>query len=196
MKPYIIGLTGGIASGKTAAGKAMESLGAKIIDADVVSRKVTEAESEGFMRLKEAFPNCVDGDKLDRKRLKSMVFSDREKLQQLNSLTWTLIEEEIRRQIAKLSESDTAVLVVPLLFESGLDVLADVVVTVSADERIRLRRVISRDGVDEKTALSVINAQMSDAEREKRSDYVLDGNGELSSLEAEAKELYARLANQ
>ena len=125
-----------------------------------------------------------------------MVFSDREKLQQLNSLTWTLIEEEIRRQIARLSESDTAVLVVPLLFESGLDVLADVVVTVSADERIRLKRVISRDGVDEKTALSVINAQMCDAEREKRSDYVLDGNGELSSLEAEAKELYARLANQ
>ncbi len=196
MKPYIIGLTGGIASGKTAAGKVFESLGAKIIDADVISREVVKAGSVGLERLGKIFPDCVIDGELDRKRLKSVVFADEEKLARLNAVTWNLIEEEIRRRISGLCENDVAVLIVPLMFESGLERYADVVVTVSAGEDVRLKRVLERDGVGEETARSIMRSQLDDSEREKRSDYVLDGGGELSSLCASAAELYELLTRR
>lgn len=196
MKPYIIGLTGGIASGKTAAGRVFERLGAKIIDADVVSREVVKAGSEGFDRLKELFPDCITDGELDRARLKSIVFSDKEKLGLLNAATWELIGREISRRISELSESDVAVLIVPLLFESGLWRLADAVVTVSADESLRLKRVTERDGVSEETALSIIRSQTDENERVKRSDYVLDGNGDVTALEKSAAELYGEITRR
>ena len=176
MKPYIIGLTGGIASGKTAAGRVFERLGAKIIDADVVSREVVRSGSEGFGRIKELFPDCITDGELDRARLKSIVFSDKEKLELLNAATWELI--------------------VPLLFESGLWRLADAVVTVSADESLRLKRVTERDGVSEETALSIIRSQTDENERVKRSDYVLDGNGDVTALEKSAAELYGEITRR
>ena len=196
MKPYIIGLTGGIASGKTAAGRVFERLGAKIIDADVVSREVVRSGSEGFGRIKELFPDCITDGELDRARLKSIVFSDKEKLELLNAATWELIGREISRRISELSESDVAVLIVPLLFESGLWRLADAVVTVSADESLRLKRVTERDGVSEETALSIIRSQTDENERVKRSDYVLDGNGDVTALEKSAAELYGEITRR
>lgn len=196
MKPYIIGLTGGIASGKTAAGRVFERLGAKIIDADVVSREVVKAGSEGFGRLKELFPDCITDGELDRARLKSIVFSDKEKLGLLNAATWELIGREISRRISELSENDVAVIIVPLLFESGLWRLADAVVTVSADESLRLKRVTERDGVSEETALSIIRSQTDENERVKRSDYVLDGNGDVTALEKSAAELYGEITRR
>ena len=196
MKPYIIGLTGGIASGKTAVGAVMERLGARIIDADVISREVLETGSEGASRLKQAFPEAFDADVLDRARLRDSVFSDAERRKTLNSLTWELIGGEIKRRIALLKEDDVAVLIVPLMFESGMDSLADIVVTVSASPEVRLKRLLARDGVTPEIAVAIMNSQLSDAEREAKSDAVLHNDSTIAQLRDKTVALYHEILDR
>lgn len=193
MKPYIIGLTGGIASGKTAVGAVFERLGAIVIDADVISREVVANGSRGSTLLKEAFPESFSPLGLDRARLKETVFSDEEKRKKLNSITWTLIGDEIRSCIASLSEDDVAVLIVPLMFESGMNELADIVITVSASPEVRLKRLLARDGITPETALAIMNSQMSDSEREQRSDVILKNDSGIAELRDKAVTLYGEI---
>lgn len=196
MKPYIIGLTGGIASGKTAVGLVFETLGAKIIDADVVSRKTVELGSEGARRLKEAFAFAFDGDTLNRGRLKEKVFLSEDGKCRLDEIMLPLIEKEIEREAASLDGETVAVLIAPLLLESGLQRLCDTVVTVSAPYEMRLSRLLARDGIDASLAAAIMNSQLSDEERECRSDAVIRNDGDIKSLREQAKTLYNEICER
>lgn len=196
MKPYIIGLTGGIASGKTAVGAIFETLGAAVIDADVIARDVIKPGTTGFKRLKTVFEPFFDGDNLNRRALRERVFAEKSEKEKLDAIMQPLIRAEIEKRLADFDGGEIAVLVAPLLFESGLDEIVDVTVTVSADTDTRLKRILSRDGSSLQTAAAVINSQLTDAEREAKSDIVIYNNGDIKQLRDRASVVYNEICER
>ncbi len=193
-KPYVIGITGGIASGKSAVTGILEKLGAYIIDADIVSRSVTAEGSEGEELLKKAFPTAFIGGKLDRRILRETVFSDEAQLQKLNGITHPLIKAELKRLIDG-SGREIVFLAVPLLFETGCDKLCDKTVNVSADESVRIKRLMLRNtSITEEIARSILRAQADESERITRSDEVIYNDGSLEELEGKVVGFYNRVA--
>ena len=185
----VIGLTGGIASGKSAAAEMLKSAGANIIDADEISKKIS---GEVDRLLCEKFPSAVLGGKIDRRRLREIVFASDGERKKLESVLHPLIKREAERQINE-SEAKITVLVVPLLFEAGFNSLADVTVTVSCRESERIRRLKARDNISEELARKMIAAQMSDSERECRADYILRNDGSTAELRAKVLRLFSEL---
>lgn len=195
MKPYIIGLTGGIACGKTAVSDVLAERGAYVIDADIVSRAVVEPHTEGFKRLKEQFPSAFDENGLNRRVLKTLVFADKEKLKRLDGIMFPLIKKEVERRIAECPK-EVAVLVAPLLFESGFDSMADVIVSVSASTDVRLKRLIERDNISVETAVGILSSQLTDEERESRSDVVIRNDGSIKELRDKATTVYNEIVER
>lgn len=195
-KPYIIGLTGGIASGKSAVGSVFERLGAKVIDADLIARKVVEKGSVGYEMLKKEFSSAFGENGLDRRALRAQVFFSEENRRKLNDITHPLIIAQTYRETESLSAGDIAVLVAPLLFETGLDKLADITVTVSADTATRLLRLTERDKVSADTAMAMINSQLTDEQRESRADVVIRNDGTIKQLREKAAALYNEIAER
>ncbi len=139
----IIGLTGSVGSGKSTAAMLLQDLfGAKVVDADAVVYRLQEPQAEGFRRIISAFGTrfiAADGT-LDRKALASQVFSDDDELQKLNYVLHPLVWDELRSELKGLAGQDLVVLMVPLLFETGMDSLADITLLVTIDEAVRARR--------------------------------------------------------
>lgn len=177
-KKQVFALIGGIASGKTAASEIFARLGARIIDADIISREVTAAGTEGEKKLIERFPECVCDGKIDRRLLRKRVFSDEKERLALNAITHPLILKEIGRQVA---EADgTVIVVMPLPI--GLNRYAAVLGVYAPVEK-RIERLKKRDNIDEQLARSIISAQMSDEQVEKVSDFTFVNDGEPEELE-------------
>lgn len=194
----IIGLTGQSGSGKSYVSKAFEKFGAKVINADSVAHLALKTE-----RCKESLRNSFGDEIFDqngdvvRKALAKAAFSSRENTLKLNSCTHPVIIELIEDDIAKAKSTPGcrgAVLDAPTLFESGLDSLCTVVISVIADESLRLQRIISRDGLTDEEAQLRLNAQRGDSFYTERADIVLKNNGTLEELtqkaEKTAKELF------
>ena len=184
---YVIGLTGGIACGKSAVSNIFASFGVTIIDADVVSRFVMQDGGECAREVIRAFPLCANGSSIDRRKLREIVFSDKEKLAKLNSITHPRIKNEIVRRINEVD--GLVLLVVPLLFETGYDKECDMVISVIADVDNRINRLVLRDNIDRQLALEMINSQMSDEERIKRSDYLIENDSTIEELKNKVSQL-------
>lgn len=175
--PAVIGLTGGIASGKTVATNALRAAGFTVIDADEASRAITAHGTPAEKELMRMFPSAADGDTLDRKALREIIAENADARARLNSYAHPLIIREINRQISAAPKP--VVLSAPLLFETGLDGSCDAVVCITCPRETRLKRLIERDGTDTQTAERLIDAQLSDAERKERSDYIVSSNCEI-----------------
>jgi len=191
----IIGLTGGIACGKTTVAGMLNRLGAVIIDADAISRQLTAPGGAALPAIREAFGSQVflpDGT-LDRAALAAQVFSDSEKLQTLNRITHPMILSRLSEGIAACRENGTQIVVldVPLLFEVQADALADLTVCVTAPEEVQLQRLYARNGLSREQALGRINSQMPLAQKAALSDVVLDTHKPLHRLEEDVQELYS-----
>lgn len=177
---YIIGLTGGIACGKSVVSDIFEKQGIPIIDTDIISRKVMKEGEDCYKELVASFPDAVENGTLSRFLLKNIVFNDKQKLAILNSITHKYIKEETIKEIEK--QNSVAVIVVPLMFESGFDKLCDCIVCVSANKNERINRIISRDNISEELAENIIKSQLSDQERRAKSDYVIENNSSIEDL--------------
>lgn len=194
----IIGLTGGIASGKSAASRRFEELGIPVIDADVVSRDVVEPGSEALAAIAAHFGDDIlraDG-RLDRKKLRGIVFHDPAEKAWLESLLHPLIRDRIRQHL-RAAAGEYAILSSPLLLESGQDELVDRVLVIDAPEELQQQRAMARDGSDEATIQAIIDAQMSRRRRcEQASDIIVnDGSPEqLRKAVDEQHAYYRRLA--
>lgn len=191
MKKIVIGLTGGIASGKSVVSA---YLGKKpfvtVIDADLISREVFSDPSTA-QKIAVAFPECVSDGVPDRKLLRS-VFSDENKTKTLNGIMHPAIIETCEKRIEEAS-SRIVVLVVPLLFETGMDKLCDLTIAVVCDRKVRIKRLTERDNIDEAMADNMINRQMSDPERIEKADYVLTNDGKIEDLEAKADKILTEI---
>ena len=182
MSAYVIGLTGGIACGKSNLSSALRTAGACVIDADQISRALTAPGGEALPAIRAAFGSGVfAGDSLNRRALGALVFEDEKARERLNAITHPLVFKEMRRQLDGCAGA--AVLDVPLLFECGIDAWCDEIWCAYLPQREQVKRLMARDGLTRGEALGRIRAQMPAREKARRSDRVIrtDGSREESA---------------
>ena len=190
---YVIGITGGIAGGKTTVSDLIAKKGECVIDADVISREVVAPGTKGEKLLAEAFPEAFDDGVLDRGKLRETAFSAPEKLEKLDAITHPLIREEIEKRIEN-SDREQVYLVVPLMFESGFDELCDYVVTVVSDEDKRIKRLKARNNsITDELAEKIVHSQLTECERVTRADEVIVNNDSKERLEERVNEFYEEM---
>ena len=178
----IIGLTGGIASGKSTVSKYLAEKDFKVYDADKIAKDISEK------KLVQEEIILTFGDKIldengnvDRKKLKEIIFEDKEKLKQLNAI----IHPKVIDFYKELKEKNTDKIIifdVPLLFESGIDKFCDKILVVISDYEIQLDRIVERDKIDRELAAKIIKSQLSNEERIKKADVVIENNSSLEDL--------------
>ncbi len=184
----VIGLTGGIASGKTVVSDFLKEEGYCIVDADIVAREAVEKGSKGLKQLTDYFSDdiLIEG-KLNRKKLREIIFSDKEKLEAVNQILHPIIRELMEEKIK--SHKETVFLVAPLLFENKLDYLTDEIWLISCDLEIQIERVMKRDQSTKEEAISIIHSQMSLKEKEAMSDVIIYNNSDIDALITKVKNI-------
>ncbi len=193
-----IALTGGIACGKTTVAGWLRETGAVVIDADAISRKLTVPQGPALPAIRQAFGDAMFTPEgaLDRAALGRRVFGDQAAREKLNGILHPMILAMMRQEMENCRKAGVlnVVLDVPLLYEAGMEGLADKVICVSAPERLQLERLIQRDGLTREQALRRIHSQWSLAEKEKRADGVIHTEGPRRQVRADALQLYHRFA--
>lgn len=190
---FVVGLTGGIGSGKTAASDYLAAKGITVVDADVVSRLVVTPGQPALDAIREHFGAAViasDGS-LNRAALREIVFADPAEREALEAITHPAINTEIRRQIAA-STSAYTLLVSPLLLETSQHTLADRVLLIDAPEALQVARATARDGVPLKQVEAIIAAQMPRDQKRAHADDVLLNDGLLGHLHHDLDILHER----
>jgi dephospho-CoA kinase len=193
---YVVGLTGGIGSGKSTVSAMLAERGAIVIDADAIVREVQRKGTETFDAIVEAFGSEVVGPdgELDRPKLGRIVFADPEKRNVLTSLVWPKVGERVVEGLANAPDGSIVILDVPLMAETphGSRRNAEAVIVVDASRETQLEHLAAK-GVSREDAESRMAAQASREERLKIADHVLDNNGTLDELERQVDELWAKL---
>jgi len=173
----VIGVTGGIGSGKSTVSRMFLKYGAEVVDADEISRSITKKNGAAYSEIVESFGGRIlfqDGE-IDRKKLAEIVFSDKSKLMLLNSITHKYVFFEMQKCIDE-SESEVIVLDVPLLFSSDFRIKCDYTIGVTADMKERILRVKQRDGMVEEDIMHRIENQISDEELREKADFIIENN--------------------
>ena len=190
---FVVGITGGIGSGKTAVSDRFAARGIRVVDADLASRAVVEPGRPALEDIRRHFGAEVittDG-QLDRAALRARVFADAEERHWLERLLHPRIAEELRRGLAA-ADSPYAVLVSPLLLEAGQAQLVDRVLVVDVPEALQLARTMARDGNPEAQVRAIMAAQASRDTRLARADDVIVNDGTLEALDARVETLHQR----
>src|SRR5690606_24503159 len=191
MKPRVLGLTGGIGSGKSAVAEAFGELGVHWVDADHAARWVVEPGRPALAQIVRHFGEGVlaaDGS-LDRAALRGLIFQDPEQRKWLEQLLHPLIRQEVAEYLAK-AQSAYAIMVSPLLIESGQYRQTDRVLVVDVPEALQLQRAARRDQASEEQIRAIVNAQASREERLRHADDVLLNDRDLGWLKAEVERLH------
>ena len=197
----IVGLTGGIGTGKSTVSRKLRERGYPVIDLDVISREVIEypevidelVRNFGIEILESQ--NNISGKKsISRNKLRQTVFKEEKKVSVLNSIMHPPIVEEMRRQVENLKKNYKTVFVeVQLLFEAKLEKEFDLTVLVYADKKTQLERVLKRDERSEEEVQQIINAQMDMTEKRRLSNYIIENNGDSEMLDLEIEKFIKKL---
>ena len=191
MKPYTVGLTGGIGSGKSAVAQLFNRLGIAVIDSDSIAHELTQPAGEAIEPIRAAFGAiAIDADgSLDRVRMRKLVFGDAQARKKLESILHPLIRNESARRCER-ARSPYAILVVPLLVESGVDRSRYArVLVVDCLETQQLERVMARSGLPESDVRAILAAQATRAQRLAAADDVIDNSGMPAALERQVSSL-------
>jgi len=195
---YVIGLTGGIGSGKSTVAEVLAAEGAAVLSADLVGHEVYQPGRPAWQEIVDAFgPDVVAADgAIDRKKLGPIVFADPKNLARLNAITHPRMKELMREKLSELEAKGIplAVLEAALLFDAGWDDLADEVWVTVAAPQIAAQRAAQRSGIPVQQVLErIMKAQMADADRVSRSDVAIDTDCELEETRTRARAEWARL---
>lgn len=185
-KKLVVGVTGGIGSGKSTVTDKLATLGIDIIDADVVARLVVLPGTDALLQISQHFGNALiraDGS-LDRKALRAKVFADEKERQWLETLLHPKIRQEIQRQLDQ-SQSPYSVLSSPLLLETGQYSLVDKVLLVDTTQALQISRTQKRDDTSVEAVSAIMAAQWSRAKRQARADVIILNDGDLEQLEGD-----------
>ena len=178
----ILGLTGGIATGKSTVAKYFKQKGIPIICADEIAREATEDE-EILNQISDFFGKEIIVEKrLDRKKLREIVFKDSESVEKLNSITHPYIISRIEEEIKKKIQYPILVVDIPLLFEGNYGFLVEKVLLVTCKKELQIERVKKRDSVSEENAINVIKMQIPLENKEKLADFIIENNGTENEL--------------
>ena len=191
---YLVGLTGGIASGKSYVASLLEELGASTIDADQVARDVVIPGSSGLVQVVAAFGYeiLLPSGELDRAKLGNIVFSDSAKRLELESILHPLIKARTTQLISE-QVSDLVVYAVPLLVEANVDYPFDAIITVEAGVENQVSRLIQSRAMPEAEARARILAQTSSSKREARADFVIDSSGTKEQTQKQVEKVWIQL---
>ena len=183
----VIGLTGGIGTGKSEVARLLQSLGASVISADEVGHEAYAPDSESWREVVDTFGKEIlqPSGEIDRQKLGAIVFSDPQQLEKLNAIMHPRMARMVadRIQVLRDQGASTVVVEAALLFEAGWDSLVDEVWTTDSSVESVVERLQARNGMDEKEARRRIDSQMDPAERIERSDLVVDNSSDVSALE-------------
>lgn len=191
---FIIGLTGGIGTGKTQVAELLEELGAAVVNADLLGHEIYKPHTEGWREVVAAFGERVVGPdgEIDRRALGSIVFSDEDALRRLNAIThpriYALAAE--RLDALKRQGAGAAVLEAALLIEAQWTGLVNEVWVITSPEADVIERLRERNGMDADTARARIRSQMPQSERAECADAVLENSGSLEDLDADVRKLW------
>jgi dephospho-CoA kinase len=193
----LVGLTGGLATGKSTVSDMLRALGCVVLDADVLAREVVEPGQPALAAIAREFgPEVLQADgTLDRKRLGAIVFADPERRKQLEALTHPAIRDRYLARLAELESQEFEGIVVwdaPVMIEAGGYRHMDRLVVVVTDAATQRARALGRDG-DRADAERKIASQMSLAEKARLADYVIDNSGDRAATEARTREVHAAL---
>ena len=192
----IIGLTGGSGAGKSVVAAELEKLGAGIVDADAIYRKLCDENLDMLLDLQKAFGDILTIDKkLDRAKLAGIVFSDSNKLKKLNEITIFYIKKASDEKFKALKDKGIKIAIydAPTLFQTGTDAMCDGVIGIIADRNIRIERIIKRDNISEKAAVARIDAQPDDEFYYDRCQYIIKNNVSHETLKNQVKQLWQKL---
>ncbi|MFN8036527.1 MAG: dephospho-CoA kinase [Acidimicrobiia bacterium] len=194
---FLVGLTGGIGSGKSTVARLLADRGAVVVDADAVAREVVEPGQPAFRQLVERFGQSIVGSDgaLDRPALAALVFDDEQARADLNAITHPAVGGEITRRIAAAPPDAVVVVDVPLLAEAKLTRLYEMVLVVEAPRALRLERLEER-GLTRADAEARMAVQATDEERRAIADVVVDNSGDLAALEREVARAWAEVARR
>ena len=193
---FIIGLTGGIGSGKSAAATILKGLGLNIIDLDQITHNLMKPSELGYIEIKKEFGEKYIGTKgaIDRKLLREEIFSSLDLKKRIESILHPIIFETCNEQLNKLKHEKYLVLVIPLLFETKNYIsLIDESLLIDCDLKTQIERVINRDGVSEQLASRIIKNQMSRDEKVLLADKVILNDGNINYLKAQLESYYKNL---
>ncbi len=196
----IIGLTGNSGSGKTTASEFFKNAGFMVIDCDKLAREVVEKGQECLFELVDFFGEQIlsDDGTLNRKELASMAFSSSEKTQKLNEITHKYITQKVHNLIQeyKLQGCSCVIVDAPVLYESGLDRICDLVVAVTADENVRVARLVCRDNITQNEAKQRFKRQKSLEFFEQNADFVITNNSDKESFKKDIEQIITKLKGE
>jgi len=194
----IVGLTGGVASGKTAASQVLKEEGAYIIDADQIARELVQPQKPAWNELIKAFGKDIlqeDGS-IHRKKLAEKVFADPKQRKRLNQILHPRIKEEMGRRTKEIGQKDPEAIVVidaPLLVELGDHYEMDKLIVVTSTQTQQIERLKERDGIGPEAALKILSSQMSLGEKVKLADFIIGNEGSLEETKKRAREVFKEL---
>ncbi|SRR6266516_2125270 len=191
---YVVGLTGGIGSGKTAVADAFATLGVEIVDADALAHRISAAGAQGFAAIRVAFGDAIVGadGELDRAALRHLVFADVAARRRLEGILHPLIRAEAERQVRSWRGA-YGIVVVPLLLErEGLRSIIDRILVVDCPEDEQVRRVVARSGLSTEEVHAIIATQFDRAQRRAAADDIVDNSGTISAIAPQVRALDRR----
>ncbi len=189
----IVGLTGGIASGKSTVARMLAERGVPVIDADAIAREVVEPGMPALAAIAARWPEVVRDGVLDRQALGAVVFRDPAERAALEAIVHPAIRAEVEKRLEALRAcgEPIAVYEAALLVEAGLDEEMDALVVVALPEEEQLRRVVARDGISEEAARARLASQAPLAEKLRRADFVIDNSGDRATLRRRVDEVWS-----
>ncbi len=197
-KEMVLGITGGIASGKSTVSAMLAELGAPLIDFDVLARWVVEPGRPALKRITEYFGKAIlqtDGT-LNRKKLSGIVFTHPEKRRKLEEFTHAAIFDEYRNQVSRLTAENPGAIIqaaVPLLIELNLQALFDQVLVVVVTPDQQVERLVARDGISASAATNILEAQLPIKDKVRLADYVINNGGTLEATRQQVEAIWKKL---
>ena len=195
----LIGLTGGIGSGKSFAASLFRDLGARVIDADILCRELVLPNRPAWKEIVEKFGSDIlqEDQRLDRKKLSALIFSDPSKKQMLEAILHPMVFEEERRRYQRILEGDAGAVVIvdaAMLIESGNHKNMDKVIVIRSGLEDQIERVVKRNGWSREQVIERMNSQMSVDEKLLHADFVIENDGDLENLRNNVSTIYKALS--
>jgi dephospho-CoA kinase len=197
---FSVGLTGGIAAGKTTVSNLFAALGVPVVDTDIISRKLLEPGELAYDQVCAHFGDSISGsdDEIDRAKLRKIVFTNPDEKIWLENMLHPLIYRRSHEAILKHTRASYVLVVIPLLFETNFQALVDRILVVNCPPEVQLERLVKRDHIDETLALEMLAQQLSNSARLARAHDIVDNSENATDLGAQVEalhELYLKLSS-